>query len=167
MSLPFLRTLTESKIRFISIADDAVVKDDTLYPEGGFKKAAEQYLQTLDESLLVLEGEPNYFVCDLKPKLKEAVEQRRGIYNAAKGAKAGQKLEDVAADSLDILDFMLSTVRSHLVDIEKGGVSVLEKGVSDDVIALLVQNDVIPELFTAINSRQTAAKKAVTDAKKG
>lgn len=132
-------------VEVVSSRDEAVTCDYDSYQE---------YLRTLDESLLALKQDvsPTRFV--LKKTLPYAAAQR--IKNQQLGYKDG----DVEVR----LGFILEEVRTALSDIKNPGTGLEYKkdgdgGASKNLIEKLEAAGIVQELYTA---RQTAMKSAVS-----
>lgn len=119
------------------------------------------YLETLDESILELEGEPTRFHLALSNKLKDVLASKDGLTAIAMKANAG--------GDLPIYSLMFQQVRVALKDITTGTESLMRKGpdgvVADDLMAALAAQDILPELFSALQTKQ--ANRSPEIAKKG
>jgi hypothetical protein len=119
------------------------------------------YLDTLDESLLGLEGEPTRFHLAMSNKLKDVLAAKDGMTSLAMKAKDG--------GDIPIYSLMFQQVRIALKDITTGVESMMRKGsdglASDDLMAALAAQDILPELFAALQNKQ--ANRSPEIAKKG
>ena len=108
------------------------------------------YIETLDESLLELDGEPTRFHLAASNKLKDVLAAKDGMTSIAMKAKDG--------GDLPIYSMMYQQVRVALKDITTGPESMMRKGAdglaADDLMAALAANDILPELFAALQTRQ-------------
>jgi hypothetical protein len=108
------------------------------------------YLEKLDESLLVLDGEPTRFHLAVSSKLKDVLAAKDGMTAIAMKAKDG--------GDIPIYSLMYQQVRIALKDIKTGDESMFRKGsdgmAADDLMAALAANDILPELFAALQSKQ-------------
>jgi len=141
----------DSSFKIISSKDSAITEPEKY----------QEYLENLDESLLKLEGEPTYFHLAVSSKIKDVLASKDGMSAIALKAKSG--------GDLPIYSLMYQQVRVALKDITTGAESLFRKGqdglVADDLMAALAAQDILPELFTALQSKQ--AGKSVEIAKKG
>lgn len=119
------------------------------------------YLESLDESLLALDGEPTRFHLAVSNKLKDVLAAKDGMTAIAMKAKDG--------GDIPIYSMMFQQIRVCLKDITTGAESLMRKGadglVADDLMAALAAQDILPELFAALQSRQ--ANRSPEIAKKG
>ena len=119
------------------------------------------YLESLDESLLGLEGEPTRFYLVVSSKLKDVLAAKDGLSAIAMKAKDG--------GDIPIYSMMYQQVRIALKDIKTGDESLFRKGpdglVADDLMAALAAQDILPELFSALQNKQ--ANRSPEIAKKG
>lgn len=119
------------------------------------------YLESLDESLLALDGEPTRFHLAVSSKLKDVLAAKDGMTAIAMKAKDG--------GDIPLYSLMYQQVRVSLKDITTGAESLMRKGadglVADDLMAALAAQDILPELFAAIQSKQ--ANRSPEIAKKG
>jgi len=130
-------------IKVISSKDTAIKNPD----------AYADYLQTLNEDLLGLEGQPTRFVLKLSNDLKSATASKNAQYSAAQKAKDGD---------VPLADIMLATVKYAMVGIDGEPIVKL----TDLNWAVIVQQDILAELFTALEAKKTAITKATEEAKK-
>lgn len=119
------------------------------------------YLESFDESLLDLDGEPTRFHLTVSSKLKDVLAAKDGLSAFAMKAKDG--------GDIPIYSLMYQQVRIALKDITTGTESMMRKGadgfVADDLMAALAAQDILPELFTALQNKQ--ANRSPEIAKKG
>lgn len=119
------------------------------------------YLESLDESLLALDGEPTRFHLAVSSKLKDVLAAKDGMTAIAMKAKDG--------GDIPIYSMMFQQIRVCLKDITTGAESLMRKGadglVADDLMAALAAQDILPELFAALQSKQ--ANRSPEIAKKG
>lgn len=119
------------------------------------------YLESLDESLLALDGEPTRFHLAVSSKLKDVLAAKDGMTAIAMKAKDG--------GDIPLYSLMYQQVRVALKDITTGAESLMRKGadglVADDLMAALAAQDILPELFAALQSKQ--ANRSPEIAKKG
>lgn len=131
---------SDSQFVFISSKDSAIRNQE----------AYATYLETLDESVLGLDGEPTRFHLAASNKLKDVLAAKDGMTSIAMKAKDG--------GDLPIYSMMFQQVRVALKDITTGPESMMRKGAdglaADDLMAALAANDILPELFAALQSRQ-------------
>lgn len=108
------------------------------------------YLESLDESLLALNGEPTRFHLSVSSKLKDVLAAKDGLTSIAMKAKDG--------GDIPLYSLMYQQVRVALKDIKTGEESMFRKGqdgmAADDLMAALAANDILPELFAALQARQ-------------
>jgi len=108
------------------------------------------YLESLDESLLGLNGEPTRFHLSVSSKLKDVLAAKDGMTSIAMKAKDG--------GDIPLYSLMYQQVRVALKDITTGPESMMRKGsdgmAADDLMAALASSDILPELFTALQARQ-------------
>jgi hypothetical protein len=135
-----LNVSAESAFTFISSKDSAIRQPENY--------AA--YLDSLDESLLGLEGEPTRFHLVVSSKLKDVLAAKDGLSAIAMKAKDG--------GDIPIYSLMYQQVRIALKDIKTGEESLFRKGadglVADDLMAALAAQDILPELFSALQNKQ-------------
>ena len=137
----------ESKIlKVISSKDDSLMKDDD------FESKYQSYLEDLDESKLkFIEGKlPTYFHLQTASSQKDILKQKDSMASMAMQAqKTGE---------MPIFSMMCATVKVALKDITTGPDSQMNKGkhglVSDDIMTWLVANDVVAELFNALEQEK-------------
>jgi len=116
----------------------------------------EDYLKDLDESKLVFkEGEkPTYFIMKTVSSQKDILEQ--------KDAQTSMAMKAQKTGDAPIFTMMAGTVRPALKDMITDGVSQIIKDksglASDEFMAWLSQNDIIADLYRALESA-----KGVTD----
>lgn len=119
------------------------------------------YLESLDESLLALDGEPTRFHLAVSSKLKDVLAAKDGMTAIAMKAKDG--------GDIPLYSLMYQQVRVALKEITTGAESLMRKGgdglVADDLMAALAAQDILPELFAALQSKQ--ANRSPEIAKKG
>ena len=119
------------------------------------------YSESLDESLLGLEGEPTRFFLAVSSKLKDVLAAKDGLSSIAMKAKDG--------GDIPVYSMMFQQVRIALKDIKTGDESLFRKGpdglVADDLMAALAAQDILPELFAALQNKQ--ANRSPEIAKKG
>lgn len=139
------QTATEETIKVISSKDSCVTQQENYA----------KYLETLDESLLGLSGEPTRFVLKLASDVKSALKQKNAVYAAANKAKDND-------GDVPIADLMLSTVKSAMLGIDGEPIAKL----TEVNWASIVVNDILPELFSAIENRKKFNQGAVEEAKK-
>lgn len=137
--------LTEETIKVISSKDDCIKSQENYA----------KYLETLDESLLSLEGEPTRFVLKLASDAKTALKGKNAMYAAARKAQDND-------GEIPMADLMLSTVKASMLGIDGEKITPL----TETNWAAIIQHDILPELFTAIENRKKAATEAVEEAKK-
>jgi len=140
----------DAAFKVISSKDSAITKPDKY----------QDYLESFDESMLELNSEPTYFHLAVSSKIKDVLASKDGMSSIALKAKNG--------GDLPIYSLMYQQVRVALKDITTGSESMFRKGqdglVADDLMAALAAQDILPELFTALQSKQ--AGKSVEIAKK-
>lgn len=142
---------TELTFTVISSKDSAIKKPEKY----------QAYLESFDESLLELDGEPTRFHLVVSNKLKDILASKDGMTALALKAKDGGEIP--------IYSLMYQQIRIALKDITTGAESLMRKGqdglVADDLMAALVAQDILPELFTALQTKQ--ANRSPEIAKKG
>jgi hypothetical protein len=135
-----LSAIQESVFTFISSKDSAI----------GNPQNYAAYLESLDESLLALNGEPTRFHLAVASKLKDVLAAKDGLTSIAMKAKDG--------GDIPIYSLMYQQVRIALKDIKTGEESMFRKGAdglaADDLMAALAANDILPELFAALQNKQ-------------
>lgn len=131
-------------IKVISSKDDAIKNLDN-YPK---------YLESLDESLLELEGEPTRFVLKLSTDLKSVTAQKNAQYAAA------QKMQN--GGDIPLADIMLAAVKHAMIGIDGDPIVKL----TEQNWAAIVQLDILSELFAALENKKQQLAKAVEEAKK-
>jgi len=108
------------------------------------------YLESLDEGKLVLHGEPTRFHLAVSSKLKDVLAAKDGLTSIAMKAKDGGELP--------VYSLMFQQVRVALKDITTGSESMMRKGsdglAADDLMAALAAQDILPELFSALQNKQ-------------
>lgn len=146
-----LDAISEAMFTVISSKDSAIANPDDY--------AA--YLESLDESKLMLTSEPTRFHLAVSSKLKDVLAAKDGMTSIAIKAKDGGELP--------VYSLMFQQVRVALKDITTGPESMMRKGsdgmVADDLMAALAAQDILPELFAALQNRQQ--NKTSETAKKG
>lgn len=146
-----LDAISEAMFTVISSKDSAIANPDDY--------AA--YLETLDESKLMLTSEPTRFHLVVSSKLKDVLAAKDGLTSIAIKAKDGGELP--------VYSLMFQQVRVALKDITTGSESMMRKGsdgmVADDLMAALAAQDILPELFAALQNKQQ--NKTSEQAKKG
>lgn len=146
-----LDAISEAMFTVISSKDSAIANPDDY--------AA--YLESLDESKLMLTSEPTRFHLAVSSKLKDVLAAKDGMTSIAIKAKDGGELP--------VYSLMFQQVRVALKDITTGSESMMRKGsdgmVADDLMAALAAQDILPELFAALQNKQQ--NKTSETAKKG
>lgn len=145
-----LQALTDHVVTFISSKDSSIKSPENY----------QKYVETADESLLNLEGEPTRFHLKLSSKLKDVLASKDGMTAIAMKAREGGELP--------VYSLMYHQVKVALKDIKTGDLSEMRVGpdglASDDLMAALAANDILPELFAALQaglqnrSNETAKK---------
>lgn len=135
-----LEAISESTFTVISSKDSAIGNPD--------QYAA--YLESLDESQLVLVEEPTRFHLAVSSKLKDVLAAKDGMTSIAIKAKDGGELP--------VYSLMFQQVRVALKDITTGSESLMRRGsdglAADDLMAALAAQDILPELFAALQAKQ-------------
>jgi hypothetical protein len=109
------------KIEIVCFADDCVSKDDAAYPGSTARKAYEEYLETLDETKLVLAGTPDRFVFQVGGNAEQRMRRNgNALAKAMPGLAEGDK-------SFNTLSMTYELVRDRLVDVISEGKSVFKK----------------------------------------
>jgi len=146
-----LSASSDSTFTFVSSKDSAIRQPQNY--------AA--YLEGLDESLLGLDGEPTRFHLAVSNKLKDVLAAKDGMTSIAMRAKDG--------GDIPIYSLMFQQVRVALKDITTGPESHMKRGldglVADVIMAALAAQDILPELFAALQAKQ--ANRSPEIAKKG
>lgn len=143
-------------LKVISQQDSALDKGDD--PKA-FAAAYESYLKGLDESKLTfIEGEtPTYFHVRTAATQEEITKQ--------KDSMAGLAIKAKETGEMPIYSMMLATVKVSLRDITTGEESSFIKGThglaSDDIMTWLVANDIVADLFNALESNRGATDQEI------
>jgi hypothetical protein len=135
-----LNTISESVFTVISSKDSSIQNVDSYA----------SYLEDLDESKLSLVGEPTRFHLSVSAKLKDVLAAKDGLTSIAIKAKDG--------GDLPVYSLMYQQVKVALKDITTGAESMMRTGkdgkVADELMAALAAQDILPELFTALQNKQ-------------
>lgn len=135
-----LDAISEAMFTVISSKDSAIGNPDDY--------AA--YFESLDESKLMLTSEPTRFHLMVSSKLKDVLAAKDGLTSIAIKAKDGGELP--------VYSLMFQQVRVALKDITTGSESMMRKGAdgmaADDLMAALAAQDILPELFAALQNKQ-------------
>jgi len=147
----FFSAIKSKEIKVISQKDEAL---DNVSVED-----YQEYLKDLDESKLTFkEGEtPTYFVLKTAGTQKEILSQKDGM------ASLAMKSKDTG--EMPIYSLMLATVRTALKDMITDGESQMVKDksglASEEFMTWLVSNDIVGDLYTALESHRGATDQEI------